>query len=264
MTVPTSSLRPLLGLPSRWSQRPLRHTETLRLTETTDAVGHAVTHAHSLCPSPATPAIVARLHRGPAVLAELAAETGLPLGLVAKVCQDLAEAGMVGIDLDHDRSGARKVVVVAATLEQERAFVAALTGDRGALLCMDYPVDPYTPVTVELTVSRAVRRPDWPVPLCLMGSPRDVDNAALWREALRDAAALVLLLGPDCEQAVGNVLAHAPDRSGRVAAVAFPHAPEQVRSRLREAGVLSGPDGIWSAADPRLPEAVARIAATRG
>lgn len=261
MTVPASSLRPLLGLPARWSQRPLRHTETLRLTETTDALGRAVTHAHSLCPSPATPAVVARLHRGPAVLAEIAAETGLPLGLVAKVCQDLAEAGLVGIDPDHDRSGARKIVVVSATLERERAFVAALTGDRGALLCMDYPADPHTPVTVELAVSRAVHRPDWPVPLCLMGSPRGVDSTALWSEALRDAAALVLLLGPDCEQAVANALAHAPDRLDRVAAVDLPQVPDRVWARLREAGVLTGPDEAWSAADPRLPAAVAHTAA---
>ncbi|MEY9212039.1 DUF742 domain-containing protein [Thermobifida halotolerans] len=262
MTVPLSRIRPLLGLPSRWSQRPLRHTETLRLTEARRAAGHAVTRAHSLCPSPATPAIVARLYQRPAVLAELAAETGLPLGVVATVCRDLVEAGVVTIDPHHDRTGPRKVVVVAATPEEEHAFVTEFTGDTPALLCMDYPAEPGTTATTELSVSRAVRRPDWPAPLCLMGTPRRVGCEALWGETLRDAASLVLLVGPDCEQSVHNALVHAPDHLPRLAVARPPWTSAQARQRLRELELLDrNRTEVRPATDTRLPERIALLSA---
>lgn len=210
-SVPVSSLRAMLGLP-RWSQHPLKHTQRLRLTAPykESGRGKAISEAVALQPTLTTPTIVSELwthsHEQRAVmLIELAARTGLPLGVVCLACEQLVDVGVV----DYDSTAPLKIMVVASTQEAEFRFIGRLAQADPARLGMEYLTAQGGSATTEIAVSPLMTAPPWPTAVCLVGSPRDSSDALLWEQLLRDTALMVLLDAPDTT-AARTAVQHSP------------------------------------------------------
>ncbi|TDQ53026.1 hypothetical protein [Actinorugispora endophytica] len=204
---PPSAVRALVRAP-RWSQRRLRDADVLRLNPAQHALDVDTARADACALNPPHAAATASLirvlwERETVGVAEAAALARIPVGVLRVVAPLLIDAALVTID---PRPGPLKVTVVAPTLVAERDFIADVTGAAPLPRRTRYRTRRGGKQILESTVSAIAAASAWPAPLCLVGSPRGTDEDSLWEDALRDTSLVVVLAGPQADQAAFNAV----------------------------------------------------------
>ncbi|GLU47179.1 DUF742 domain-containing protein [Nocardiopsis ansamitocini] len=251
--------RPRLLGPPRWARRHLEDVEQIVLPSRQRRAGRTETLARAAAlvngqeTTEAVRAITRLLwERESAGVLEIAARTSLPVGVVRLLLSDLTDAGVVE-SLDD---APRKVVVVAPHSRAECNVVISLTGLADAP--SQLPVGRFvlrghsSAWAFTCAVSAVTRGPDWPTALCLVGSPRGIDDDALWAETLDNAALVLVLVGPGAEDSAFNALTRCDPETVMVAlyqqdTLDSPWTLAQARQWLRELELAQqAPVGIYT------------------